>query len=175
MKTVLFALTLIIWQNSFSCFTAPAEYVVSDEVLTSRTNKIYWAEAISKNEKFEYEFKVLDDLKTSGQKSNILDKLLIFLHLKNYEPTTGEVTNVTVKGHNRPYKSGDFNQHKEESFFSGWQGRVDMEADCELYPTFEVGKRYLIFADKPYHHKSFEEVNSIDDNWYKKVRKLVSK
>lgn len=157
---------------SFACYNTPIEFIVSDESLVSRTSKIYWAEAVAKKDNFEYEFKVIDDLK-ANRASGLLDKILSFLHINNYEPVSGNTSNFTLQGYDRPYKSGDFNLHKDESYMTGWQGRVEMAPDCELNPTFEVGKKYLIFFDKPYHFKAFEEVSSIDDKWYLKVRKLI--
>jgi hypothetical protein len=68
----------------------------------------------------------------------------------------------------------EFDHHREP----GWRekgGRVGAVAsDCEVSPRFDVGARYLIFVDKPWHVLGFERIAVDDDEWLGEVRRLIA-
>ena len=70
--------------------------------------------------------------------------------------------------------TGDFDRHREP----GWQekgGRVGAVAsDCEVSPRFDIGARYLIFVDKPWHVLGFERIVADDDEWLGDVRRRIA-
>jgi hypothetical protein len=68
----------------------------------------------------------------------------------------------------------DFDHHRDADFW-GRDGRTVNDADCEIYPSFELGGRYLIFRDPPYHWKSFERIIYEDDRWLAVIRLVVRK
>lgn len=55
-------------------------------------------------------------------------------------------------------ESRTFDHHKDPLFWEPQGGRSFHDTDCEIYPTFSVGATYLVFLDKPYHRKSFEQI-----------------
>lgn len=72
-------------------------------------------------------------------------------------------------------KDEDFNEHKESFFWSSSMvGRTQVGGDCELFPDFGIGKKYLIILGKYNNFKSFEQIRSLEDKWYLKVKDLVS-
>ncbi len=55
------------------------------------------------------------------------------------------------------------------------KGFSGMDTDCEIYPGFDLKKRYLIFLDKPYHELSFQELVGNNNSWPSKVADEIAK
>lgn len=141
----IFCVLLVAPTVSFGCFAPKPEQVAVAEVLIKRTKDIYLAEAVqSSNGKID--FRVVERLKGKNRTAFSISGLL-----------TDEA-------------STDFKGHKLESFWSKSGGRGQIEPSCEIVPSFQKGKKYVIFLDKPYHVKSFELIESDSDTWLKKVR-----
>lgn len=166
----------LFYSTSWACYSPPSEYLIGPEDLIKKTEKIYYAEAIAKDEKFNYEFKVIEDLRNSPDAEGLVTKIMIFLKIK--KPTVFKSmvgSTFKLQGFDRPYKNENFENHSNEIFNRWSVGRAEIAPDCELAPTFQVGKKYLIFFDKPFTFKSFEEISSTDDRWYIKTKELVKK
>lgn len=71
--------------------------------------------------------------------------------------------------------SSTFNNHKDPEFWENSSGRGRTRSNCQLTAGFKVGVKYLIFVTKPYHVKSFEQIDSGDDKWLKTVREEIAK
>lgn len=151
----LFVINLVsalIWSSeAFCCFAPKPEQTVPIEKLVQRTGEIYLAEAIEKDQKGKIYFKVIETLKGSKKSTFLLEGVL------------SSDANGT-----------DFDHHNRKDFWLPSGGRSQIEPSCEIIPTFQHGKKYLIFASKPYHFKSFELIESVDnDEWIKKVKKQL--
>lgn len=67
-----------------------------------------------------------------------------------------------------------FANHTENLFWSGSVGRMTVEEDTSIVPSFSVGWTYLVFLDRPYHVKAFEEVSAESDKWLLYVRERIA-
>ncbi len=65
--------------------------------------------------------------------------------------------------------------HSDTNFWHNAWGRILPDEDRIIHPRFSVGRYYLIFLDKPYHVKSFEQVSFSPeaDKWYVYVKQKV--
>lgn len=149
---VCFWLGLLISSSVFACFVPRPEQMESIDKLVSRTKNIYLAEAISRNSDGFISFNVHDTLKGKSIKTFQIHAVLI-------EKSTDT----------------DFDLHKSPDFWRASGGRAEIEPSCQLVATFRKGKMYLIFADIPYHFKSFEQIDSDKDTWLKRVREELKK
>ena len=73
-----------------------------------------------------------------------------------------------------PAQSDDFERHGKKEFWSyNTMGRLTMDTDCKVHPSFSVGGTYLAFLDLPFHSKSFELIHVTtgdqQDKWLKYV------
>lgn len=152
MKTAILNLFVLLFSSvALCCFAPKPEQVSVPEELVSRVRRIYLAEAVERDSKGFIQFKVIETLK-GKQKSSF-----------------------SIEGVLSESESGaDFDRHLREDFWTKSGGRMQIEASCQITPSFSVGKKYLVFADKPYHLKSFELIASVDaDAWLKKVKELL--
>lgn len=73
-----------------------------------------------------------------------------------------------------------FESHTARVFWETGSGRLIHNTDCEIHPSFSVGATYLVFLDKPYHNKSFEQIirthgdEDTKDKWLLFVEKKTS-
>lgn len=155
--------------STYACYAPEEEQIADVEVLVKRTKDILLSEVISIEED-NVKFKVIENLRDTPSLMGIIVKYFSVLFEKN-ENKKEEI--FLMKNNNIPYKEGDYNSHKESSFWVNTEGRVNIYPDCTLRPTFKMGKRYLIFNNPPYHFKSFEEVNTNEDEWYRKIKKII--
>ncbi len=154
MKTVILNLFFLLFSSvALCCFTPKPEQVSLPEELVSRVRQIYLAEVIERDPKGFVQFKVIETLKGKKKSSFRLEGAL-----SESESDSGT----------------DFYKHTREDFWTKSGGRMQIEPSCQITPSFSVGKKYLVFVDKPYHLKSFELISSVDsDAWLKKVRDLL--
>lgn len=159
----------------YACYSPSSAQVSDVEELVKRSKGIYYAVAIKKSNYEVYEFEVIDNLRAKQKLAGLLVKVKNFFDFSEVgRETPMQYKNVFIKGTYRTYKSGNYNNHKDEEFWTRTGGRVDIDPDCSLKPTFKVGLKYLLFVDEPYHFKSFEEVNTTEDRWFKKVNQTVN-
>lgn len=144
--------------SCFACYIPKKEQRVDVKTLVERSEDIVLAEVKGirapeeKFGQFEYTFVVIDAIK--GNKS-------------------GE---FTLKGHELVADDGKiFPQHTEKDFWKASVGRARTNPDCSLSASFQVGRRYLVFPNEPYHVKGFELIESEKDPWLRKVKSLVRK
>ena len=71
-------------------------------------------------------------------------------------------------------KDTDYGRHYKTSFWEKiLEGRTTYGTDCRFYPTFEIGKRYLVLFQEPFQAKSFELIRSKGDLWYFRVKEII--
>lgn len=162
MRTLEIILCIIASYNATACFAPPLEQHVSPLELINRTERIVLAKVINaSSEKNSYE---------------VLYKFETIKTLKGKVDDT-----FTIEGHPL-YQGGmtNFNNHSDPDFWEGSWGRESNDTDCEIYPTFSVGAIFLIFLDRPYHSKSFENIirtngdKNNKDKWLQYVEEQVS-
>jgi hypothetical protein len=152
----LLILLVIIPDSSFACYS-PEHLTVHYSKLIERTSNIVLAE-VTKIERLprevdRYHFKTIEALKGNPGETFLME----FRHL----------------GYPRAdFKSPDydFDRHRDGLFWNKQVSRQWNWPDCEMYPFFTAGVRYLIFRDRPYHYKSFERIIADDDRWLQAVR-----
>lgn len=64
---------------------------------------------------------------------------------------------------------GDFSRHRDPKFWALEVGNTVWPGDCRAYGVFRVGEMYLVFLDGPNYPRSFENIRSRDDLWYRTV------
>jgi hypothetical protein len=62
----------------------------------------------------------------------------------------------------------NFNHHTDTIFWKSSIGRFSNDTDCQIHPSFLMGREYLVFLDAPYHNRSFELIIRTSDGKYKK-------
>jgi hypothetical protein len=68
----------------------------------------------------------------------------------------------------------DFDRHRAPDW-QGKGGRIGaVGPDCEIGARFNIGARYLIFVDKPWHVLGFERIAADDDLWLRDVRRRIA-
>jgi hypothetical protein len=73
-----------------------------------------------------------------------------------------------------PETSEDFDHHRAPDW-QGKGGRIgSVGSDCEIGARFNIGARYLIFVDKPWHVLGFERIAADDDLWLRDVRQRIA-
>jgi hypothetical protein len=147
----LFFLCICLTETLLACFAPKQEQIVSTQDLVKRTKDIYLAEASGAESK-QTVFKVLKTLKGKQIDAFKLESSIIMSE------------NET-----------DFHRHTDKSFWEPSGGRVQIGADCKLSMSFQKGKKYVIFYNKPYHFKSFELIESDNDIWLAFVQKKAKK
>lgn len=152
---------LLVATESLACFTPPAEQIVSTEALIKRTNNIVLAKVIGAKVspdsiEVEYTFHTVRTIKGQAESTfQIIGRSLAQGWMRN------------------------FKHHSDEKFWNTSIGRHTYGADCQIYPRFAVGAKFLVFLDTPYHNKSFEYIvrthgdNDTKDMWLQYVEKQV--
>jgi hypothetical protein len=84
--------------------------------------------------------------------------------------------NFCIRGHRMEFNHdfSSFKNHTEELFWKRSIGRSHVYEDTAVVPRFSVGWTYLIFLDKPYHVKAFEEVSRDSDKWLIYVKNKIA-
>ncbi|HEB26702.1 MAG TPA: hypothetical protein ENI05_02845 [Porticoccus sp.] len=162
MRAFVIILCIIVSSNATACFAPPLEQHVRPLELISRTERIVLAKVIN-----------------ASSEKNSYEVLYKFETIKTLK---GKVRDTfTIEGHPL-YQGGmtNFNNHSDPDFWEESWGRESNDADCEIYPSFSVGAIFLIFLDRPYHSKSFENIiltngdKNIKDKWLQYVEEQVS-
>jgi len=155
-----------------ACTDPPAEAQAPVAELVARTATIVLATAEKAEERFH--------ITNVGQNGKLVGRTEIrysfaaaeMLKGKSEPGFTLEISAVDPVAAEQ--SAADFDHHREP----GWQekgGRVGAVAsDCEVSPRFDVGERYLIFLDKPWHVLGFERVAVDDDEWLGEVRRRIA-
>ena len=127
-------------------FTAPQEQVADKRKLFERTSQIVLA-TVSEAK--------LDA--ASGEVSYLFvaDKVIKGDPIKTF--------NIVGDPLRYPEEAKTFQDHQDQKFWDGPDGRCSHHTDGKIYPSFAVGETYLIFLDKPYHNKSFELIQKLGD------------
>jgi hypothetical protein len=120
---------------------APTMQELLEELRKSRSPEVY--------DRIDYKFSVVETL--TGPSQDTLELQLQF------------------KKHRALSQFKDFNQHRDESFWDDYGGRMNIRGDCSITTVFEVGQTYLIFPHT-YHVKAYELILDDDDKWLAFVR-----
>lgn len=159
-----------------ACKEPPPEQIAPFEELVARTNYIFLAEV----EKVE-------DITAPNTRSRrmifpgpVHDRVVYTkYHLKVLEELKGKMGEEKLVIEGQPALSkeeGTFSHHTEKRFWENESGRSPTgRLDCKIEPRFKLGKKYLIFFNKPYHRKSFERIDDLNDQWLSTVRRNLSK
>lgn len=163
MRLVGMLLLLLATQEALACVMTPSEQETPPDELIARTGNIFLARAVRADAASDrwhvlYTFKVERTLKGKPQAAfQILG-----------EPLFGEMS------------VHRFNEHTDAAFWDDQGGREYHDTSCKIRPEFAVGNTYLIFLDKPYHNKSFEQIlftgedGRQKDQWLRYVEERVS-
>ncbi len=83
--------------------------------------------------------------------------------------------NFVIRGHRMEFNHdfSSFNNHTEELFWKRLIGRSHVYEDTAVVSRFSVGWTYLVFLDRPYHVKAFEEVSRDSDKWLIYVKNKI--
>jgi len=141
MKLLFITLCIIFSTRSVACYSPPEIQSTSVNNLIQRTKTIvlaHVAEAKYKkiDHQVEYTFKLVKIIK-------------------------GQITeHIKLDGYPLIWEGGlnTFNNHTESVFWDTGRGRLVHSTDCLIHPSFSVGATYLLFLDRPYHNKSFEQI-----------------
>lgn len=156
------ALVLTLTSNAWACFTPALEHTVPWQELVQRTGTIVVAEVLSA--------KPVVRATTTINEGNTLYNVKVLETLKGSDKTKLN-TGIDLLGNPPPRKAdNDFTAHQETTFWKDNAGRTIVAPDCSLRPSLVVGAKYLLFVDKPYHVKSFENISNPEDRWLEKVR-----
>lgn len=161
MKKFLFVvgLALIHSAPTFACkLSSNSSFFLSDERLVYNTPLILWVKVVKIepidriSEGYQnysrYSFEVLAVVKGAFKEKYLVRQDLV---------APPDKLNSNSNRH-----TGDF------------KGRSYYAPDCKIYEYGEIGKSYLFFVDA-FHPKFFEQVDSRDDSWFEKVRKILKK
>jgi hypothetical protein len=126
----------------FACYTPPDEQDVTPAELLANSRDVALARVVAAEPlalgNVRYTFEVIQ--RFAGQERHTFELL-------------GDASNDK-------WDDLTFDEHTDPRFW-GRGGRSSSSADCQIHPTFSVGKAYLIFLDEPYTRKSFELINQI--------------
>jgi hypothetical protein len=151
-KCILFIFCFVAAPAS-ACFTPPEYLTESLSNLVGRTQNIVLAKALKYSDG-KYSFVAVRTLKGTQLGQLSIDS-----------KESPEKANATT-----------FEGHQEKKF---WEpnsfGRETNDADCKIYPAFEIGQTYLMFLNKPYHSKSFERIDTGSDKWLLAVEREIAK
>lgn len=152
---------LLLSSKAFACYTPPVSYVSPYIELIARTSKI----ALVKIESVR-----AMKAAPSSKRQFVIYSASIRQMIKGQLPNKVEIMGLrSVEGN----PDTTFMDHSDDKFWDNHGGRTINSYDCKIYPNFIVGRRYLIFFDKPYHFKSFERIDSLTDRWLTTVIKFV--
>jgi hypothetical protein len=151
------ALGLLAWSPpAWGCIVAPLHQVVHSSELVRRTSSIVLAETTSithaGDRGFRYHFRTVEVLKGERIARFTVDVSSPYGLFGRRVPDT------------------DFNGHRDLRFWDRDVTRQGTEPDCQIYPRFAPGSRYLVFRGPPYHWRSFERIVRSDDWWLAAVR-----
>jgi hypothetical protein len=160
MRTIV-ALIATLAIDAMACHVPPPEQRVPPKELIGRTKNIALAQVVKaevlRGTEVRYTFNRIKSISGSPAETfTIVGRALV----------DGELTT--------------FGNHTERLFWSS-VGRSTNDTDCQIYPTFVVGGTYLVFLDRPYHVKSFEQIvrthgdKQSKDKWLQYVEDNVGK
>lgn len=75
----------------------------------------------------------------------------------------------SLRGRTDKRNPGDFSGHKDPRFWALEISNTVWPGDCGAYGVFSVGEMYLVFLDGPNYPRSFENIKSEDDLWYRTI------
>lgn len=161
MKKLLILLYLAQSTHIWACEVPPEEQHSPVTELVERTSTIVLARAIGSSSNVNY--------------SDTEYTFSVIRALKGTAPDTVRISDGLVVGDKMDQS---FNDHSDDEFWgrNGWvaHGRLFNAPDCRIHPYFTIGTAYLLFLDKPYHSKSFEQINNLQsDQWLLLVLKLI--
>jgi hypothetical protein len=138
MKFLSFALLLFAALESSACMVSPAIQNVPHDKFIERSNTIVLAKAakseVMTNGEVRYFFEVKNTIAGNAAKN--------FEVIGFPEMVSGDLNH--------------FNHHNDKQFWKTSRGRMVHDTDCQIHPSFALGREYLLFLDVPYHNKSFE-------------------
>ncbi len=158
-----------------ACIIAPRSSATHHAELINRTKTIVLAEAIGfeplSHDSYRYQFKTIEILKGTAEKRFMLET-------HSYYKFDKKIIKELLTAKPDPAVSYDFDGHRALMFWDramGTGGRVGILPNCRISPFFFLGRQYLIFLEKPFHNKSFEQIEKKDDLWLSAVRKVINK
>lgn len=146
-------------QIASACLSAPSEQTVPYPELIGRTANIVLARAeraeLLPDRSVRYLFRTVEVLKGKPRRAFTL--------------TLDSSWITHVRG-----LDTDFDKHRDGRFWDRRESRQWNAPDCKMAPNFMIGRQYLLFVDKPYHRKSFEQVTDPDrDRWLQATRTVI--
>jgi hypothetical protein len=160
MRFAILVLAAVLAADAAACEVTPPEQRVSSKELIARTSNIVLAQVakaeLIADHEVRYTFKRITALSGSS------DQIFTLMG----SPAIGE------------HQIGTFDHHADPIFWSKG-GRSPNDTDCQIHPAFSVGGTYLLFLDKPYHIKSFEQIirthgdKDTKDKWLQYVESNV--
>ena len=153
----LLAVTLLVFSlPAVGCFVPPPEQSTAPDALIARTKNIVLARVVG--------------ARAAQNSYNVLYTLKNVRTLKGQAAGQFQVTGYPAILED---ENLSFNDHTDGQFWSNHVGRSPNDTDCEIHPTFSVGRMYLVFLDRPYHVKSFELITHAQgakrDKWLRYV------
>ena len=138
-----------------ACFISPKHFSATPDQLVDRTSNIVLATVIR--------------AEVSGQ-----EVVYTFTTLRTIKGKSKKEFQLRGESSLYPAQSDDFDRHEKKEFWSyNGMGRLTMDTDCKVHPSFSVGGTYLAFLDQPFHSKSFELIHATtgnrEDRWLKYV------
>jgi hypothetical protein len=154
MKLPFVLLLILIASPAKACFAPPEHLAATPDELIERTESISLATVVK--------------AEVSG--NDVVYTLRTIKLVKGHSEKEFQITGEPLRF---PMQSDSYNNHTDQEFWESEIGRITMETDCKVHPSFSVGGTYLAFLGQPYHTKSFEIINIVSgerqDRWLKYV------
>lgn len=167
--TIAFLSTVTASSAALACFVPTPEQTSPWQALVHRSANIVLAEAVSAQPADPQalgtvQLKVVQTLKGTARAQVEINEARVIPKLDPKNTDKGDEP-----------KQQSFNDHRDKLFWQNRMGRTIAGPDCLIHPTFIAGEKYLVFADKPYHVKSFEMIRNENDEWLAKVKAEIKK
>ena len=149
---------LLLGSHASPCFLPPDGLFEKPKSLVWNTDTIVLAKAISfeNNDGFGY--------------AKVKFEAVRFLKGQHQGPI--EVSGEVVTGETPT--PNDFDGHHDPDFWAVATGNASTYGDCQAYGVFHIGESYLLFLRSQSNFKSFENIQSNDDEWLLTVERAVA-
>lgn len=150
----LLALTGLFWSaSSQACYSSPLrQQMTPSELLVYRGRDVTLAKVVHAEQKSPREARYVFEVQ----------RRFAGPHRRTFE----------LEGGTAPDEPSPVNHESTNFDFWGSRGgRSHNDSDCEIHPSFTVGKIYLVFLEQPYTRKSFELIEDSSDQWLQFVEK----
>jgi len=156
-KTATLALLLLV-SNAYPCFVPPDGLFEKPKSLVRNTDTIVLAKAVSFENVYRFGY------------TKVTFEAVRFLKGRHQGPI--EIRGEVVTGDSPT--PNDFDGHHDPKFWTVGVGNSSTSGDCQAYGVFHIGETYLLFLRSQSNFKSFENIQSNDDDWLLTVERIVS-